>query len=230
MATSDAAVSTAPAAQKGSAITDARLLDKLAKLWAAHKKRSLEVRMEIGDLLNDRLGQPTGRQRRGRSVLKQASRTMQIAASELNRMRWFAHFGKDEQSCWGDTDPTSRSWTKFKAILPGLLATLKGNGKRQRSSGEIKSTAVVDSVLRSLSSATSKLRASNFTVDGAKKEELIGRLREFVLAVSNTCGVRFLVETEENGSDGLTQTIAAPVYETGLALSQCPMDAAAVLV
>lgn len=87
MANSNVAVQTAPAASNGSATTDDQLLGKLAKLWESHRKRSLEVRQEIGQLLNDRLGPPTGRQRRGRSVLKQAAKTLQIAASELNRMR-----------------------------------------------------------------------------------------------------------------------------------------------
>ena len=98
MATSTAAVQTAQAAPHGSASKDAQLLGKLAKLWASHQSRDLEVRLETGSLLNARLGEPTTRQRRGRSVLKQAAETLHVAVSELNRMRWLSHFSKDEKS------------------------------------------------------------------------------------------------------------------------------------
>ena len=81
-----AAVPTAPAAPNGSANKDARLLDKLAKLWAADNTRSIGVRQETGSLLNAHLGQPTKRQRHGRSVIKQAAERLQIAESELNRI------------------------------------------------------------------------------------------------------------------------------------------------
>ena len=228
MAISHAAVSTAQAAEQ-SANDDAQLLGKLAKLWANHNTRSLQVRLETGSLLNARLGQPTERQRRGRSVLKQAAETLHTAESELNRMRWFAYFSKDEESCWGETPQGSRSWTQFKERLPGLIAGLKGNEKRQRSSGDKKKAAVVDGLLRLISSATSTLRADDFTVDGAKKEDLIGRLQAFASAISDRIGVRFLVETEEeSGSHGLIETLAAPGCETGLALSPCSMDTVAV--
>ena len=230
MANPNAAVQTAQAAN-GSANKDARLLDKLAKLWANHNVRSLEVRLETGSLLNARLGQPTERQPRNQSVLKQAAETLHIAVSELYRMRWFAHFSKDEESCWGETPLGSRSWTKFKELLPRLIAAVKGNEKRQSSSGGKKETAVVDGLMKVLSSATSKLYADNFTVDGVKREKLIGSLRDFVFAISQRIGVRFLVETDPEdatGSHGLLETVAELSCGSSLALSQCPMDTVAV--
>ena len=45
-------------------------------------------------------------------------------------MRWFAHFSKDEQSCWGETPPGSRTWTQFKErFCPALSPPVKGNEK-----------------------------------------------------------------------------------------------------
>lgn len=214
-------------AGKRPADRDAQLLDKLARLWAAHNKRSLEIRLETGRLLNARLGDPTQRQLRGRSLLKQAAETLQMAASELNRMRWYGHFSKDEKSCWGDIPHGRRSWTKFKEILPSLIAAVKGDEKRQRLSGDRKSTVGADGLLRLLSSATSKLGTANFTVDGRKKEELIGRLREFADAVSNACGVRFHVETEDDATGrGLNK--AESGCPSSLCPSQGPVDPAAV--
>jgi hypothetical protein len=230
MAISDAAVPTAQATTNGSAENDdAQLIGKLAKLWAKYNTRSLEVRLETGSLLNARLGPPTGRQPRGQSVLKQAAERLNTAESELNRMRWFAHFSKDEESCWGEIPLGSRSWTQFKQRLPRLIAALKGNEKRQRSSGDKKQTAVVDGLLRLISSATSKIRAEDFTVDGANREALVGKLQAFASAISERFGVRFLVETEEKpDTHGLTKTLAVPGCETGIALSLCPMDTVAV--
>jgi hypothetical protein len=172
----------APAA-KGSAKEDNQLLRKLTELWVAYSKRSLAVRREMGSLLNVRLGLPTERQSRGRGVLKQASKMLEIAVSELNRMRWFAHLSKDDESCWGETPQGSRTWSQFKKLLPTLIAAAKGNERRQRSSGE-KKTAVIDGILRLIRSATSNARTGNFTVDGAKKrEELVEGLRDLVSAV-----------------------------------------------
>jgi len=196
MAASPVAVQTAPAT-KGSAKDDARLLDKLVKLWASYTVRSLEVRQEIGSLLNERLGPPTQRQRRGRFVLTHAAQSLQIAVSELNRMRWFAHLSKDEQSCWGDTPMDKRSWTKFKKRLPNLIAAVKRNEKPSGDSGEKKVSAVVNGVLRSIHSVTSQLRAGDFHVAGAKRDKLIEELQELGSAVFTSVGVRFRLEAED---------------------------------
>jgi hypothetical protein len=204
MAHPDATVPTVQAAPNGSASKVARLLDKLVKLWAADNTRSLGVRLETGSLLNAHLGQPTERQRCGRSVLKQAADRLQIAESDLNRMRWLPYFSKDE-SCWGEIPPENRSWSKFKAILPDLIAALKGNERRKRISSDEKSNAVVNGILRSIGSATSKLGAGNLTVDGPKKTELIRGLQDLVSAVSRVTGIRFNWETKEDETGGAKQ-------------------------
>ena len=109
-------------------------------------------------------------------------------------MRWFAYFSEDEESCWGEI-PLESHLDQVQGPIARLIAALKGNEKHQSSSGDKKKTAVVVGLL-GRSSATSKIPAGNFTVDGAKREELIGGLRELVSAVSNVVGVRFrLVET-----------------------------------
>jgi len=226
MATSVGAVSTAPAAPNGSANKNARLLGKLAKLWTVHNVRSLEVRRKIGSLLNARLGNPTTRQRRGRSVLKQAAETLHVAPSELNRMRWFSHLSKDEKSCWGEVPNEDRTWTEFKKILPGLIGAVKGKRSGKHSSGERRNTTLVASLFRSVESVTAKLRAGNLTVDGTQRADLIQRLRELASAASDIVGIRFHVETEEDetGGHGLTQALADSGCENSLTASQRPMD------
>jgi hypothetical protein len=189
------------AIEEGSVVKDNQLLDKLVKLWQCHNERSLQVRLKTGSLLNARLGAPTERQFRGQRVLAQAAERLEIAQSELNRMRWFAHFSKDGGSFWGDEEPGSRTWTKFKEILPGLKAARNGGKGQQSSSGKKTRSAVVNGIFKSLDSATSKLRTDNFKVDGAKREELIAKLRGFVSAVSDSTGIRLrLAETADEPS------------------------------
>ncbi len=183
------------AARNGSVKEDAELLGELAKLWADHNARSLDVRMETGRLLNDCLGEPTDRQPRGQSVLEQAAKALRIAVSELNRMRWFAYFSKDEKSCWGELSEGSRCWTQFKQRLPSLIAVVKGTKRPKRRSSDEQRTVSADGILKLMKSATSKLRTDNFIVEGAKKDALIEGLREFASAVSDRVGVRCYVET-----------------------------------
>ena len=264
MADSKATVPTTQAAKKGSAENiEAQLIGRIAKLWADYDKRSLPVRKKTGSLLNARLGEPTKRQGRDRSVVDKVAEELHIAVSEINRMRWYAHFSKDEKYCWGDTPLDDRTWTRFKKRLPGLIAARKGskkiaarngnedpaarkgdedttarngnegpaacngNEQRQRNSGGKKKPAVIDGFLRFVSSATSVLNTDNFTVDG-QIMEVFQRLEEFASAVSKTFGVRFTLETDQNGSHGLNKTEATPDHETSLTLSQCPLDAVAV--
>jgi hypothetical protein len=232
MATSKVSLKNDQAASKVSAETDTQLLDKLAKLWVADNTRSLELRLQTGRLLNDRLGQPIKRQPRGPSVMKDAAETLCIAQSELNRMRWFEYFSKDEASCWSDVPPGRHSWTKFKERLPALIASLKGKEKRSSFSGDRRSTVLVDGLLRSISSVTTKFRTDSLTVVGTKREELIVGLRDLASAVFNVTGVRFQVVETEEGTTGNQSLIEASVNagcETSrLALSQCLSDTAAV--
>jgi hypothetical protein len=108
-------------------------LGDLVKLWTVERERTLAVRKDTGVILNWRLGQPTERQKHGKSVLKHVADTLTISESELNRMRWFAYFDDGEKSCWGDIPEQDRTWTKFKKILPDLRAAEKGTKKCQRS-------------------------------------------------------------------------------------------------
>ena len=188
MATSPVAVQTAPAT-KESAKNDTRLFDKLVKLWASHNERSLQVRQETGSLLNDRLGPPTKRQGRGRRVLAQAAQSLQIAESELNRMRWFAYLSKDEQSCWGNTPSDKRSWTQFKERLPSLIAAAKGSAGPRGSASDKKKVVATTGIFKLMDSASYQLRADARKVEGAEKEELIAKLRDLISAVSESTGI-----------------------------------------
>ena len=83
MAESKAAVQTAQAAKGSARKVTSSCLARSPSSGPALNKRSLSVRLETGSLLNARLGQPTLRQPRGPSVLKQAAETLHTAESEL---------------------------------------------------------------------------------------------------------------------------------------------------
>jgi hypothetical protein len=228
MAKSDLAVQAAPATDE-SADRDNQILDKIAKLWETHRKRSLSARQDIGKLLNDRLGPPTERQPRNQQVLKRAAEKLRISESELNRMRWFHYFGQDGEPFWQDVPTIGRTWTKFKAILPHLIATAKGDEAPNGASCNGNGKTVVDSAMRSLRLAISRFSTSDFTVDGTNKEHMIARLRELVSAVSKTCSVRFHLETEDVGNHlVMAEPTVANGCESSLPLTQRSLDAVAV--
>lgn len=197
-----------PAAHGSAENGDAQLLRDLAKLWATYRRHTLEVRRETGVRLNKRLGSPTKPQAQGRAVLKKVAKTLAIAESDLNRMRWYAYFSEDEKSCWGETPSGDRTWTLFRARLPGLIAAIKGNGVLRSSSGE-KKRAVSDGLLRWIRSTATKLRADNFIVDGAKKEELVEGLRDLLSAIQTRLASISPTQDEDvTGSYGPIESIA----------------------
>jgi len=205
VATSVAVLST-QAVPNGSATQDAQLLAELSKLWASHHRRSLAIRLETGSRLNARLGEPTIRQEHGEAILKQAAKELHVAESDLNRMRWFALFSKDEESCWGDIPPSSRTWTKFKERLPDLIAARKGNEKRKRNSGDRKKPAPSGGISKWIGSLTDMLLAADVTVDGEDQSELIERLQAFVSAVSEVTGIRIHLDTDKDAVTGPGQS------------------------
>jgi len=97
---------------------DIRFLDRLVELWASHRKCALEVRHQTGQLLNERFGDPTKRQKRGLGLLKQAAERLRIAVSELSRMRSFAHQFVSPDDVVQQHDRTT--WSDVKALLPKL--------------------------------------------------------------------------------------------------------------
>jgi len=178
---------------------DEQLLKKLAALWKSHNERDLEVRLKMGKLLNDRLGNPAVRLSYGQQVLKKAARQLHIAESDLSRMRWFAHhFGsvKDFQS----EHPKVGSWTKVKELIAKLSAAGNGDGaaspKEEPSCGE-KGAAVIGGILRSLGNTTERFRQNDFALDDAIRERLRKAIRQLLEVVGEPLQFRFEIEVLE---------------------------------
>lgn len=113
-------ITPAPVAPSPAPVDDARYLDRLAELWASHRRVGLEVRHRTGLLLNERFGEPTTRQVRGEGQLKQAAERLCVDVSELSRMRNFAYKFESLDKFVQQTGCTT--WTEVKALLPTLKA------------------------------------------------------------------------------------------------------------
>jgi len=96
-------------------------LGPLAERWQAHCGQGLEIRHETGKLLNGRYGDPARRQTRGEGTLKEAADRLQVAESELSRMRRFAYHFRTLEDLRREY-PEAGNWTAVKKILPALRA------------------------------------------------------------------------------------------------------------
>lgn len=186
---------------------DSLLIGRLADLWAAHEARDLGLRWETGSLINRRLGPPTKRSPYGKRLLKQAADRLQIAESDISRMRWFAYAFKSVSDFQAKNPGIGNSWTKVKELLPSLIAAargkegkssvaLNGNGDKP-SGGERQDTAAVAGVLRSLHTATERLRKNGFRLSEAKKAQLREMIQKLVEAVSDRLSIRLVIEPVE---------------------------------
>jgi hypothetical protein len=161
-------------------------LGQLAEKWQAHHGAGLEIRHETGKLLNDHYGPPTKRQKRGEEVSKEVVEQLQVAESELSRMRRFAfHFEslKDLEEKY----PEATTWTAVKDLLPRLNKPKKGSAKGAASRAKRKQAKPVQfgRVKQSLEALTSKLRKAREGLTDAERKELLAQFRELVEAVAH---------------------------------------------
>jgi len=177
---------------QGSSVQDRKLLGQLAKLWKSHAECDLGTRHQTGKLLNGRLGPPTKSLAQGGKVLKMAAEELEIAESDLNRMRWFAHLFVDLATLRQD-HPEIDSWTKFKAALPSLKPPRGDQAKKPAANP---SRPALRGVARSLANVTTKLNGLDFRPRKAEQETLMGALRELAEAVNRRFKIRVMVVDE----------------------------------
>jgi len=102
-------------------------LGDLTVRWQKSTDTDLEIRHQTGALLNDRYGKPGKRLKRGQEILREVAEQLQVAQSELSRMRRLAfHFESVEDL--KKKHPEVTNWTAVKCLLPKLKpqATPKG--------------------------------------------------------------------------------------------------------
>jgi hypothetical protein len=180
---------------------DHQLLDQLEKLWWPNRMDGLNVRWKMGSLLNEHLGPPTVRQAHGKRILKHAAERLQIAESDLSRMRWFAVLFPSVED-WQAKYPEARSWTKVKKLLPKVNAAAHGkevksspvDGSGEQSPGNQQESGPVGALLRHLNTATKRLRQGKLHLDSAAQERVCEAIQQFSEVASAYLGIRVTVE------------------------------------
>jgi hypothetical protein len=169
------------------------LVEQLKKLWVPYTHKGLEVRLEMGAKLNDKLASPMVRQPHGAEVLKHVANELRIHESELSRMRWFAYlFGSVK--VLNRQYPDDRSWAQVKERLPELIAKVKG--QVPPTSRPARKTAILCGIQKSLDSITSKLRRKELQLDEAERKMLVSKLKKLVKAAESRLALHVSITTK----------------------------------
>jgi hypothetical protein len=166
-----------------------RELDQLAQRWQAHDRDDLALRHETGALLNRCYGDPTGRQPRGKGVLKGASERLGKTEAELSQLRRFAHHFPSLQA-FRQENPAVTNWTQARNLLPRRP---QGDGGRRPSTRKA-SAGRLRPVTRPLATLTSAFRKLGNELSEKEKGQLLARLKEFVKAVPDCLKIRLVID------------------------------------
>jgi len=170
---------------------DLKLVDHLVSLWRSHAERDLGTRYQTGRLLNERLGSPEARQPHARRVLKTAAERLDLAESDLNRMRWFAHLA--DATALRQDHPEIDSWTKFKEGLPDLKAEY---GFETRQPAGNPSRPALRGVVRSCTNLASMLDGLDFQPGDAERKDFLDALQKVAEAASRRLKISVVVAVE----------------------------------
>jgi hypothetical protein len=170
-------------------------LNELAVRWRSHQGVGLEIRLEMGKLLNDQFGTPPKRQARGAHTLEEAAEKLGSSQSDLSRMRWFAHRFRSIKDLQ-DRHPDVTSWTSLKHLLPTLKPTTQKR-KKQVPRGIQRLGKPTKSLVRRLRKAKRMLKdlSSSFSksaIDLApeEREEVLAQFKDLSKAVEDCLQVR----------------------------------------
>jgi hypothetical protein len=99
----------------------------LAEQWQAQDKRGLEMRFALGVLLNEHIGPPTTRTKRGQGVVAKVSESLKTNKFEVSRVRNFANKFKSIAD-FVEQHPGVTTWSGVKGLLPRLKSQEEGQG------------------------------------------------------------------------------------------------------
>jgi len=102
-------------------------LKSLADQWHANEKKGLESRFDLGKLLNEHIGPPTTRSKRGKGVVAKACSELKTTKFEVSRARNFAHAFESIADFVGKHSGVT-TWAAVKELLPTLKKQGKGQG------------------------------------------------------------------------------------------------------
>lgn len=164
---------------------NAELLKTLCKIWKQYDRRGLEVRHQTGVALNTSLGPPSKRQRYGVTVLKQVAKGLNLAVSDLSRMRWFAHHFNSISALKGQY-PEVSTWTEVKILLVQLGSGTEKQSTAQDNQKKSGAKRLLRHLIRALEAVQKHaVGVGQLTPDGDDWMTLDQKLREAVTAIEN---------------------------------------------
>jgi len=157
-------------------------LGHLSEKWRRATEHDLEIRHETGALFNQRFKDPTQRQKRGDEVLKKAAEQLQIAQSDISRMRWFAFSFPSIQDMKA-THSGVTTWSAVKKLLPTLKAKAKAK-EQPRAATPSQKKALRDRKLTKIKQQFEELPSNMREVHSGLTAEELGDLKaKFQVAV-----------------------------------------------
>jgi len=188
-------------------------LGDLAVRWQDARDTDLEIRHLTGALLNERYGNPGKRLPRGREILAAVADQLQVAQSELSRMRRFAfHFSSVEDMKRAHSDVAN--WTEVKGLLPRLKPQGNTNGQAKQGAKSPKPEVLIARKVKKIAHLLDVLPSEFREIDnGRLTEEDRGNLQakfELVVEAVGDC-LKASVSQDELHSEEtaqLAQTVA----------------------
>jgi len=168
------------------------LLCQLEELWQPHCDKGLEVRLEMGSLLNTEVGPPTERKAYGKKIMPLAAQRLGLTTGELSRLRWFAHHFESVEDL-SSKHPKVKSWKAVKVLL-AKLAPKKGKGKKGKSKAKKATPRLCQKVTSSLEAAAQNLRQLGSRPGGEDADKLLEKIQAFVEVVNSCLQVRLTFE------------------------------------
>ncbi len=157
------------------------LIEELSKIWLPHRRKDLEVRYQVGFLLNKELGPPTARQGYGLGTIIQIGEELSIKRSEVSRLRRFAVLADTFVQFEADYEDL-KSWTDVREFLAAQGSKPKPLNDHRRSRG----------VLRTLKSVLEKFNDSGYQFKGSgSDEEICQVLKDIFAYAKKNLGVKF---------------------------------------
>jgi hypothetical protein len=155
-----------------------QLLDSLRDLWFPHREKDLEVRYQMGVLLNRKLGKPTVRQSYGLGTIERVSKELEIDKSDISRMRRFAA-KYDSFERFQKEEPEAKSWTKVRELVA-----------KERDPDRPTDSRAVWGILRSVRSSIEAFRRDH-DFAGPRADELRSALQELLSVASAKLNIQF---------------------------------------
>jgi hypothetical protein len=168
---------------------------QIQKIWERHRKQGLEDRHRTGVLLIKKFGKPGSRQKHGQKILKDYAASLEIAVSELSRMRAFAsRFTSLEDM--KTQHPNVTTWTQVKNLLVSTRKTETQAAETSTGNGETvpAGTKPVSQALRAIQAVRQCISKVQLAPGGDERAALDEAVKAMLADIEKFLGVRYILE------------------------------------